>query len=341
MKAMGMFSGGLDSQLAVRVMKDQGITVMAVYFYHRFNRIGEQGTWPDMDHAPPQVACMSELAREAEVDFVAVDFSQKFLDITNSPKHGRGKGFNPCLDCRIAMLTSARDIMEEVGAAFVFTGEVLGQRPMSQHKQGLQMVAKRSGLEGLLLRPLSARLLPPTLPEDKGWVDRSRLLSLQGRNRTPQFDLAKELGVKHYPTPAGGCFLTDPNLATRFFSWTTHHGEIGPREMVLLRIGRHFHLPGGVHVVVGREKSENEQLRSMLPNVFHLATTDSPGASVFLLQSPTRDDVELAARLAARYSKARTEDTAHVSMTGPGTSAMIVAHPADDDLLAKLRVGGR
>lgn len=236
------------------------------------------------------------------------------------------------------MLRLARDMMTEHGVSFVFTGEVLGQRPMSQTKQGLQRVAARSGLEDLLLRPLSARLLDMTVPEREGWVERDRLYAFQGRNRKPQFELASVLGVRDYPQPAGGCFLTDPNIVSRFFTWAGKHGALGPREMVLFRVGRHFDLPGGTHAVIGRNQVENEIIASILPREWQLYTKNPRGASVYLLQDPGTEDLDVAARLAARYSRARSEKITEVVLNSPDGSEILEVEPADEELIDTHRI---
>ena len=337
-RAFGMASGGLDSRLALCVIRDLGVHVIALHFFHRFNKVGAPGTWPDTSTLPPPVEHIKQAALETGVEFHAMDFSDTFLTLVNRPQHGRGKGFNPCLDCRIEMLALAREMMAEFNVSFIFTGEVLGQRPMSQTKQGLQRVERRSGLDGLLVRPLSARLLEPTLPEQNGWIARNALYSFQGRNRKPQFELAAAYGIHDYPQPAGGCFLTDPNIVSRFFTWAEHHGDIGPREMVLFRIGRHFDLPGGTHAVMGRNKEENELIASILPDMWHLFTKEPRGASVYLLSRPENDDLTLAARLAARYSRTRTQPYANVVISTPGGSQFMEVKPADDELAGQYRI---
>jgi hypothetical protein len=236
------------------------------------------------------------------------------------------------------MLTLARGMLAKYNVSFIFTGEVLGQRPMSQTKQGLERVEKRSGLDGLLVRPLSARLLKPTIPEQEGWIDRDSLYALQGRNRKPQFELAGIFGIRDYPQPAGGCFLTDPNIVSRFFTWAEQHGDIGPREMVLFRIGRHFDLPGGSHAVMGRNREENELLDTILPDEWHLFTREPRGASVYLLRAPNGDDLTLAARLAARYSKTRTSTHVDVVIISPSGRHIIEVAPADDELAGQFRI---
>jgi tRNA-specific 2-thiouridylase len=336
--ALSLFSGGLDSQLATRLLQLQEIEAVAVHFFHRFHQAGEPGSWPDTVGLPRAAATVREAAEQLKIRLVLNDFSDEFLRVANDPRHGRGKGFNPCLDCRIVMLDRARRLMAEYGASFVVTGEVLGQRPMSQHKQGLEMVAKRSGLGRLLLRPLSAQRLPVTIPEEEGWVDRDKLLGLQGRNRKPQIALAKEFGLNDYPAPAGGCFLTDPNLASRFYAWSEHLGALSQREMVALRIGRHFRLPGGTHAVVGRDHHENESLKSLLGDTCHLTVAGIPGAWVYFFNTPTTEDLEVAARLAVRYSDARDRRSVNVAVLGIDPPCTIVADPADDGLLESLRV---
>jgi tRNA U34 2-thiouridine synthase MnmA/TrmU len=228
--------------------------------------------------------------------------------MVKNPKYGYGSNMNPCIDCRILMFRKAKKYMQERGASFIFTGEVLGQRPMSQHKKALKIIEKESGLENLIVRPLSARLLKPTIPEEKGWIDREKLLSIQGRRRLPQMKLADELGIKDYPCPAGGCRLTDPNFAERLKE-AFEHKEYSLENIQLLRYGRHFRLDSGAKVIVGRNEEENKTLLRFLNKGDILMEVVNVGSPIVLLKkSKRREDIKKAASLCIRYSDAREEE---------------------------------
>ncbi|NSW76717.1 MAG: tRNA 4-thiouridine(8) synthase ThiI, partial [Candidatus Atribacteria bacterium] len=209
MRAIGLISGGLDSALAVSIVKRQGIEVIALRFLSPF---WGRGKW------------IKQLIEELGVEYQEVEVDESYLGMIENPRYGYGKNMNPCIDCKIWMLRRAKDLMKEWGASFVFTGEVVGQRPKSQMKNTLRLIEKQSGLEGLLLRPLSAKLLPETVPEKEGWVKREELLDLSGRGRERQLKLAEEWGIRSFPPPAGGCLLTEPNFSRRLRD-LRQHGE--------------------------------------------------------------------------------------------------------------------
>ena len=251
-KAVGLLSGGLDSILTCRMMLEQGIEVIAVNFTSPFCTCTRKGCRHQA----------SKVAEELGIEIKLLPTGQEYIEMVKHPKHGRGRNMNPCIDCRIFTFTRARVFADEIGADFVFSGEVLGERPMSQHMKALLIIEKESGLEGRLLRPLSAQLLEPTIPEKTGIVDRGKLLQVQGRCRQPQMQLAAGFGMTDYPCPAGGCLLTDRQFATRLRD-AFAHGEDKVRDMQFLKLGRHFRLPSGTKVIVGRNETENEMLRSL------------------------------------------------------------------------------
>src|SRR5919204_2585268 len=264
-RAIAMISGGLDSTLALALVKRQGIEVKAINFYTGFcitetqRRKGGRanGTVPRNEAL--------RAAADLEVDIEYVDLSESgYLDMLVHPRYGYGANANPCVDCRIFMMQRAREIMQQEGAAFVFTGEVLGQRPKSQRRDTLRIIERESGLDGRLLRPLSAKLLPPTIPEKEGIVDRARLEEISGRGRLRQIELARELGVSNWPQPAGGCcYLTDESFARKFFDVLDAREAAGEErrirreDVVLLSTGRHFRLSPRAKLVVGRTEVEN------------------------------------------------------------------------------------
>lgn len=294
-RAVALMSGGLDSVLAVKIILDQGVDVIGLSFAGGYCPV------PRGEKSRAQRA-----GEQLGIEVVTLPIDQRFIDMVRAPRYGHGRNMNPCIDCHTMMVRRAWEWGESRGTALVLTGEVLGQRPMSQTKQGLMLVAKRSGVDGRLLRPLSAKLLEPTVPERAGLIDRERLLDIQGRTRRRQFGLAEQYGITEFGTPAGGCLLTDKGFARRLRE-AFDHGETGIEMVELLRFGRHFRLPSGVRVVVGRDKGENEELLARVPEGAAVADgSDLPGPVALLI--PDRvGDREDAARICARYSDRKCE----------------------------------
>lgn len=294
-KAIGLFSGGLDSAIAARLMMDQGIEVIAVAFKTPF----AGAEWA------------LKMGNTLGLDVEVIDCRDDYMEIVKHPRFGYGKNMNPCIDCKIFMLKKAKGLMESERASFVFTGEVLGQRPMSQQMEQLKLIERESGLEGCLLRPLSAKLLEPTIPELKGIVDREKLLGIKGRRRKEQLELARKFGFTEFATPAGGCSLTDPQFSERLKE-ALEHGE---EDMELLKVGRHFRTESGAKVVVGRNEEENKRIRELAGEGDRLIEIlDFPGPLVLLRNGEDRD-VEVAASLALRYSDCKW-DKARATMNG-------------------------
>jgi hypothetical protein len=252
MKAIALISGGLDSILAARLIKEEGINIVPLNFKIPFCHRNIK-----MSSKENKINSLVEDSLQEELK--TADIGNDFLELLKSPQHGFGANMNPCIDCKILMLSKAKAIMEQSGVKFIVTGEVLGQRPMSQHKQALDAIAKNSGLEGLVLRPLSAKLLSETIPEREGWVKREKLLSFSGRGRRPQIELAGTFGIKEYPQPAGGCLLTDPQFSKKTRD-LLKHGGLNLDNVELLKIGRHFRLSPDTKLVVGRDERENGEL---------------------------------------------------------------------------------
>ncbi len=330
MKALALLSGGLDSMLAARLIQEQGIEVIGVAFTSPF-------FGPD------------RARRAAEwlgIPLHVVDITEDLIPILVRPKYGYGRNMNPCIDCHALMVRKAGELMKELGASFIITGEVLGERPKSQNAAALRIVARDSGLEGYLLRPLSAKLLPPTVPEEKGWVDRERLLDIQGRSRKPQMALAEKYGLKDYPSPAGGCLLTDPGLSRRLKELLAENPVPEPRDLELLKYGRHFKSPEGAHIVVARQKEENEPLVALArPGDYLVRLKGLPGPRTLVRGAKNgADSLRLAAALTIRYSKARGLDRAavlveQVGRGGPRELSLERAEVAD--LIGRARpVGG-
>lgn len=247
-KAIALLSGGLDSILAVKVILEQEVSIEAVYFSSVFH--GNQ-----KDSVP-----IESLAGMLGVPVKIFDISAELFEIVKNPRHGYGSNMNPCIDCHAFMFKKAGEYMKKSGASFLVTGEVLGERPMSQRKDALRIVGKDSGLEGLILRPLSAKLLEPTVPEKNGWVDREKLLAIEGRSRKPQIELARQYGIRKYPTPAGGCLLTDKSFSERLKDFLRRGQDFSVSGINILKIGRHFRITKEAILVVGRDKEENSKL---------------------------------------------------------------------------------
>ena len=252
-KAISLVSGGLDSLLATKVMLEQGIDVVAVNFLGPFCLCNRgSGCRHEAKH----------LSDTLGIELKLISAFEEYMEIVKHPKFGYGSNLNPCIDCRILMLNKTKEFMKEIGASFIVTGEVLGQRPMSQHRQALKLIEKESGLEGLILRPLSAQLLDETIPEKKGWVSREMLLDIDGRSRKPQMALAKKFGLNDYPCPAGGCLLTDSGFSRRMKDLLEHSdGAVFKiNDIEILKIGRHFRLGPENKLIVGRNEQENKRL---------------------------------------------------------------------------------
>jgi tRNA-specific 2-thiouridylase len=346
-KAIAMISGGLDSTLALALVKRQGIEVKAVNFYTGFCITETQrrkGGRPD--GTIPQNEAL-RAAADLEVDIEYVDISESgYLDMLVHPRYGYGANANPCVDCRIFMMQRAREIMEREGAAFVFTGEVLGQRPKSQRRDTMRTIERESGLDGRLLRPLSAKLLPPTIPERDGQIDRERLMDISGRSRQRQMALAGELGISGWPQPAGGCcYLTDESFARKFFDVLDAREAAGEErriqrnDVVLLSTGRHFRLSPRAKLVVGRSEVENVILDKYADGRARLEAKDVLGPIALVEGEPTWEERVLASRIVARYGKGK--DLAEVAVEwreGDLVETYAVAPESDEARIEALRV---
>ena len=347
-KAIGMISGGLDSTLALALVKRQGIAVKAVNFYTGFcvtetqRRKGGRA-----DGSIPRNEAL-RAAADLEVDVEYVDISGgPYLDMLVHPRWGYGANANPCVDCRVFMMAKAKEIMEREGADFVFTGEVLGQRPKSQRRDTLRIIERESGLTGRLLRPLSAKLLEPTIPEQEGLVDRALLGDVSGRSRQAQMRMARELGIADWPQPAGGCcYLTDESFARKFFDVLDAREQAGePRrieqdDVVLLSTGRHFRLSPRAKLVVGRTEVENAILERYGAGRARLAAADPVLGPVALVEGePTWEERQFACSVVARYGKAKDEPEVEVEWReGDLVERYKVAPLADEARLEQLRV---
>lgn len=320
-KAVALISGGLDSMLAAQIVKDQGVHVEGLNFYTGFCVEGHTHAIRASKQTRPRRNNALWSAEQVGIKLHIVDVIEEYKDIVINPKHGYGANLNPCLDCKGFMVRKAREWMEAHGFDFIITGEVLGQRPKSQRRDTFPIVARESGAFDRLLRPLSAQLLPPTLPEREGWVNREALLAFNGRNRKPQIALAQDFGFEDYAQPAGGCcFLTDPNYARRLSDLWQSRGDKRYEldDIMLLKIGRHLRPRPHFKLIVAREEGENNFLLGYRQRFIYFEAVDLPGPTVLLQGEASEDDLLLAARLTARFGKGRDLAQVDIDVAVPG-----------------------
>lgn len=331
-RAVALYSGGLDSTLAILVMLRQGIDVTALTFLTHFG----------CDISDRSSCSKNPFKGAVQYGFTVklCHLADKFIEIVKNPKYGHGKNMNPCIDCRILMLKEAKEFMRLIGADFIITGEVLGQRPMSQRRETFPLIDREAGLEGYVLRPLTALNLKPTIPEEKGLVKRELLYGFKGRSRKPQMALAEEFGLKEYPTPAGGCLLTDPIYSFRLKELLKHNPDPSLKEINLLRTGRHFRLSPYCKAVVGRDRHENAMIESLAEEGDYLIQVINFGSPLTLLTGEVSSrDLEIGASLCARYSdgKNRLSVKVKIRRIGGGVEFRTVS-PATEDLIKDLRI---
>lgn len=328
-KAIALFSGGLDSILATKLMLEQGIEVEAVYFLTVFSACASS----DGVSAETKAA-----ADNLKIPLQIFETSKELLEILKNPRHGYGKNMNPCIDCRIFIFKKADEYMKKRGASFLITGEVLGERPMSQRKDAMYLIEKESGMKGLIVRPLSAKLLEPSVPEKEGLIDREKLLAIQGRSRKPQIQLAGEFGIHEYPTPAGGCLLTDPGFAGRVRDLLKHKPDITINDVQLLKVGRHFRLNPKAKLIVGRNDEENKKLSSLSKeNDFHFYPLDTTGPTGIGRGTFDEDSILKAKRIVARYSDGEPNQPLKITCKEKNTGHPEVLPMGEEELNA-LRV---
>jgi tRNA-specific 2-thiouridylase len=309
-KAVVLLSGGLDSTLAISLLLEQGIEVLALNF------VGPFCTCTPRKSAGCHLA--SDVAKSLGVEIKLIPKGMDYLKVVEKPRHGRGRGLNPCIDCRIYMLRKAAEVMAEIGASFVATGEVLGQRPMSQHRGALDLIERESGLAGRLLRPLSAHLLEPTAVEEAGLVDRAKLLAIRGRSRAEQFSLAHERGVEVFGCPAGGCLLTDPNIARRLKDVFDHCADWDMRDAKMATVGRHFRLNAKLKVILGHDEDENTQLAALAGGLPIVEFVAHPGPLAVLRGEYADSDLVTVGRLMRRYAKKVAEPSVELKLDAGG-----------------------
>lgn len=330
----GLFSGGLDSILAARMLIEQGVKVRVVTFTTPFFGADR--------------AIVS--ARSIGLEPIVEDLTDSHLQMLINPKYDYGRFMNPCIDCHALMYRRAGEIMTAQNGDFLFSGEVLGQRPKSQNRRALDLVAKESGYAAYILRPLSAKLLPPTRMELEGKVDRERLSGISGRSRKPQTALASEYGVTDYPSPAGGCLLTDTIFSRRLKELLDNDVEAGGvpavRDIELLKYGRHFRIPGGKKIIVGRNKNENEAIESLtLPHDLTCKVANRPGPTVLIPYAAAdggigipEKDLARAASMTVSYSDAEDHEPVPVRVILDGNEMPIEAMGAPKSLFAGMMI---
>ncbi|MEG0297177.1 MAG: tRNA 4-thiouridine(8) synthase ThiI [Clostridium sp.] len=324
-RALAMVSGGLDSILAAKLIKDQGIDVIGIcfrsYFFNESSAI--------------------KMTKQIDIPLEVIDFSPAHMEMVKNPKHGWGKNINPCIDCHTMMMTYAGELLEKFNADFIITGEVLNQRPMSQNKQALNIVKKESGYAEKILRPLCAKNLDITQMEIDGLVDRENLLDISGRSRKKQMELAEAWGITEYPSPAGGCRLTEPNYAIKLKDALNHNSELEENEINMLKFGRHFRTANGTKILASRTGDEANEMRPLITeNYTEFNTKNYSGSTVYIQGEFSPEDAEIAAMIAVRYSKGKDEDSVEVlyGNVGEKHNKTITTKSIADEELAKLNV---
>ncbi|MBZ9685041.1 tRNA 4-thiouridine(8) synthase ThiI [Clostridium estertheticum] len=290
--ALAMISGGLDSILAAKLVKDQGIEVIGIcfksYFFNEKNALN--------------------IVKQIDIPLQVVDFSEEHLEMVKNPKHGHGKNMNPCIDCHAMMMRHCGELLEKFHADFIITGEVLNQRPMSQNRSALDIVKNESGIGHKILRPLCAKNLKETEMEIDGLIDREALLDISGRNRKVQMELAEKWGIKDYPSPAGGCKLTEPNYSRRLKELIEHKENTSKKDLELLKIGRHFRVSKDAKIISTRMQEEGEIIEQLLrPDDLMFLPRDYNGSTVVIIGKATNEDIEFAAKITGRYCKGKDE----------------------------------
>ena len=336
-KAVAMVSGGLDSTLAAKIMLDQGVELTGIYL---------SAPWGCCDKTVAMKA-----AHSLGIPFLVIKMTDEYINVIRNPKYGYGSSMNPCIDCRIYMFEKVKEVMAKIDASFLVTGEVLGQRPMSQMRNSMALIEERAGLKGLVVRPLSAKALEPTLPEQAGVVDREKLYDITGRGRKPQMELAARFGIMDYPNPAGGCLLTDQQFGLRVKDLFEHQERIDLEDMELLRWGRHFRVNASTKLIVGRNEQENATLQEYLAPGRVLFQPDRfPAPSVLLLGPPDDNVNQMALKMIAHYTRPEKRPVEAKVLMKIGVAREEGAVPLEEsyylndtvgqDELDKMRVGG-
>ena len=330
-KAVSLISGGLDSLLATKVVIDQGIHVEGINFFTGFCVEGHTHAIRKRDQKKPKRNNALWVAEQLGIKLHIIDVIDEYKDVLINPKHGYGANLNPCLDCKTFMVSKALQWMEEHEFDFIITGEVIGQRPMSQRRDTMPVVARDSGAGDRLLRPLCAQNLPETLPEREGWVDRDELFGFSGRSRKPQMALAAEFGFDDYAQPAGGCcFLTDKNYSDKLVDMWQHHSsrDYELDDIMLLKVGRHIRPRENFKMIIGREEGENKFMEGYRKQFISLFCSSHSGPLVLIDGDVSDDDLTLAASIAARFGQGRTAESVVMEINYPdGHSKPITVAP--------------
>jgi len=316
-KAVSLISGGLDSMLATKVIQDQGVHVEGINFYTGFCVEGHTHAIRKKDKDKQKKNSSLWVAEQLGIKLHIIDISEEYKDIVLNPKHGYGQNLNPCLDCKIDMVGRAWQWCQDNDFDFVITGEVVGQRPKSQRKSTMPIIARESQVQDRLVRPLCAHHLPETHPEREGWIKRENLYDFHGRNRKPQIALARSLGIDEWSQPAGGCcFLTDESYSNKLQDLWNARGERDYEidDIMLLKVGRHIRPANNFKLIVSREEGENNFMRGYRPQFTYLYPTSHGGPLTLVDGTPTEADLELAARMVARFSQGRNEDKVTVEL---------------------------
>lgn len=330
-KAIALFSGGLDSTLAILALLKQGVDVTAITFLNNFGcNIGDKSSCSkDPFSSSIKFGFQVKLAH----------LSDSFIEIVKNPKFGHGRNMNPCIDCRILMLKEAKEMMRMTGADFLITGEVLGQRPMSQRRDTFPVIDREADVAGYVLRPLSAKHMKPTIPEESGIVNRELLYDFAGRSRKPQMALAKEFGLTDYPAPAGGCLLTDPIYSYRLKELLKHCNNPDYTDINLLRLGRHFRVADGCKVIVGRNNDENQEMLSIAGAEDWKMKVIGYGSPITVIRgNPNNEALCLAASLCARYSDGKHLPEIDVTVFRNDEHFILKAKPADNKTIGHYRI---
>jgi tRNA U34 2-thiouridine synthase MnmA/TrmU len=338
-KAVALISGGLDSMLAVRVLQEQGIEVEGINFFTGFCVEGHTHAIRNRDKEKQKRNNALWVAEQLGIKLHIVDVIEEYKDVLLNPKHGYGANMNPCLDCKIFMVNKAVEWVKENhknGFDFIITGEVIGQRPMSQRKQTMPIVARESGADDILLRPLCAKNLPETKPELEGWVDREKLYGFSGRNRKPQIALAKQFGFDDFASPAGGCcFLTDENYSKKLVDLWDGRGsrEYQMDDIMLLKVGRHIRPKPSFKLIIARDAGESKFLEGYRKEFTSLVSTSHTGPMALVDGTITEQDYDLIASIVARYGKGRTESSVDVAISpldAPQVDVTVTPMPVEE-----------
>ena len=322
-KALALLSGGLDSVLAVKLMLNHGIDVHALNFTSPFCLCNRKGHCEAV-----------EWAQKFNIPIKIMAKGKDYLRMLRKPKHGYGGHMNPCIDCRIYAFKKAKKYAKQISAKFIFTGEVLNERPMSQHLSALKLIEKEAGLKNKILRPLSAKLLPETEAEKMGYVNRDKLLAIKGRSRKPQIELAESLNIIDYHCPSGGCLLTEPNFARRLKDFFKYSKNTTMNDIELLKIGRHFRL-NKTKIVVGRNEFENKKLLVLKQKKDIVLEVKDYMGPVVLLKGTNNNAIETAASICVRYSDAKKRA---IIFSSTNKARQFSASPIEEKILEKLRV---